>query len=127
MAVLDGVYAHVVVVGANSPNESANDLRAPRVIDVVVHLGKEPLELGLIDHLDAGEHGRRGGCGGGHVCLDYDEDISEGVEARGLKGFEGVLDLYKSKGDFPCDIENRLNTILSVLVFGLDAKLHLVF
>ncbi len=59
--VLDGVSALVVVVGFDAPMESAGDLRAPRLINIGFHLGQEPIELGLIDQLDAGE----GGAGAG--------------------------------------------------------------
>ncbi len=83
LSVLNGVSAHVIIVGVNAPVKSAGDSRAPHVIHVGVHLSREPLELGLIDQLDACERG--GGSGGGrcHVYLVCDEDASERFEVRG--------------------------------------------
>ncbi len=43
-----------------------------------------------------------------------------------IEGFEYVLDLHKSEGDFPHDFENRLNTVLSLGALGLGS-LSLVF
>jgi len=74
----------VIVVGVDGPVKSGGDLRVPRAIRVDVHLSHEPLELGLIDPLEAGERGGGGGGGGGggHGCLVCDEDDSEGVKAH---------------------------------------------